>query len=56
VGEIFPVASALFSRGVPFVFTTGYARWNIPEELADATLCEKPIDTGLLSGFIPVIG
>lgn len=42
---IFPIARALKSRHVPFVFTTGYDRLSIDPEFQDVRLWEKPIDT-----------
>lgn len=41
---IFPIARALKSRQVPFVFTTGYDRLSIDPEFQDVRLWEKPID------------
>ena len=37
-----PIADALFRRGVPFVFATGYDRAFIPERYAGVSCCEKP--------------
>jgi ActR/RegA family two-component response regulator len=46
--RVYPVADALAARRVPFVFLTGYDAVVIPEAYADATRCEKPVDTALL--------
>ena len=44
-GEMaYPVAEALMSRGVPFVFATGYDKVSVPERYAHVTRCEKPVD------------
>lgn len=44
-----PVASALSSRGVPFVVVTGYSKkQSRSPELQDAPVLEKPIDPHLL--------
>lgn len=41
---VFPVADMLTARGVPFLFTTGYAISAIPDRYADVTRFEKPFD------------
>jgi hypothetical protein len=41
---VFSVADALMSRGVPFVFTTGYDRSVFPERYAAMPRLEKPVD------------
>ncbi|MBV8612228.1 MAG: response regulator [Acetobacteraceae bacterium] len=38
----YPVARALRARGVPLVFTTGYGRVGVPEELRAAPVLAKP--------------
>lgn len=44
-GELaYPVADALLSRQVPFVFSTGYDGHMIPPRFAGITRCEKPVD------------
>lgn len=40
---IYPVADALVTRGVPFVFATGYDREDIPERFSQYLRCEKPV-------------
>jgi CheY-like chemotaxis protein len=50
--KVFPVAEALLTRGIPFVFTTGYSASSIPTAFADQDLCEKPIDTRALSRML----
>lgn len=42
--RVYPVAKALATRGVPFVFATGYDAAAIPQAYAAAPRCEKPID------------
>jgi len=46
--RVYPVAQALRERGIPFVFTTGYDNWVIPQEYADQPRIEKPIDPAAL--------
>jgi DNA-binding NtrC family response regulator len=49
-GEMaFPLAVALYERGVPFIFATGYDRGVVPERFADVKHCEKPIDASLVT-------
>ena len=43
-GMVFPVAEALWARGVPFVFTTGYNEQAIPDRYKDVVRYEKPFD------------
>jgi DNA-binding response OmpR family regulator len=38
----FPVAYALRSRGIPWLFLTSYEQRQLPDDLADALLVEKP--------------
>jgi DNA-binding LytR/AlgR family response regulator len=42
--RVYPVADVLRSRGVPFVFTTGYDASVVPEAYADVPRCDKPVD------------
>ncbi len=45
-GEMaFPVADALLARGVPFIFVTGYGGDMIPARYAEASRCEKPVNS-----------
>ena len=39
----FPVADSLASRGVPFVFCTGYGRDIIPPRFRHVAVVEKPV-------------
>jgi two-component SAPR family response regulator len=40
--QIFPVAAALRSKGVPFVFATGYGASGISSEYSDEPVLQKP--------------
>jgi CheY-like chemotaxis protein len=40
--KVFPVASLLKARGVPFVFATGYGAAGLPESFSDAPVVAKP--------------
>ncbi|MDB5393952.1 MAG: response regulator receiver protein [Rhodospirillales bacterium] len=50
--KVYPVAEALLTRGVPFVFTTGYSHASIPNAFAKQDLCEKPVDTRALARLL----
>ncbi|MGH8191163.1 MAG: response regulator [Rhodanobacteraceae bacterium] len=39
---VYPVASALLERGVPFVFATGYGSANVPQEFRSVPVVQKP--------------
>src|SRR5947209_47684 len=45
---VYPVAELLSSRGIPFVFVTGYGRESIDGRFADAPVLEKPVEMGSL--------
>ncbi|MBI0535918.1 response regulator [Roseomonas sp. KE2513] len=41
--EVYTVAEALSTAGVPFVFATGYDSWIIDPRFSDTPLLEKPV-------------
>jgi two-component SAPR family response regulator len=41
---VYPVADALITRGVPFVFATGYGRESLPARYNAVPRCEKPVE------------
>jgi PAS domain S-box-containing protein len=41
---VYPVADLLYSRGIPFIFVTGYGRESIDRRFADAPVLEKPVE------------
>jgi CheY-like chemotaxis protein len=45
---VFPVADALLSRSIPFVFTTGYDKQYLRGQHEGVTRLEKPIDPAKL--------
>jgi CheY-like chemotaxis protein len=47
--SVYPVADALRSRGIPFLFITGYRRGELPPPHADAPTLEKPFDDSMLA-------
>jgi DNA-binding NtrC family response regulator len=55
-GEMaFPVAEALETRGVPFVFVTGYAPAMIPPRYHHVSRWEKPFDFEALMQALPAL-
>ena len=40
--RIFPICEVLASKGVPFVLTSGYADWSMPEKWQDRPRLQKP--------------
>jgi response regulator of citrate/malate metabolism len=40
--RVFPLCETLVGNGVPFVLTSGYADWNIPEKWRDRPRLRKP--------------
>jgi ActR/RegA family two-component response regulator len=48
----YPVADALRSRGVRFVFATGYDAWAIPEAYAGVPRLEKPVSVRMLMALL----
>ncbi len=40
--EVFPFADALASRGVPFIFATGYGEQGIPQRFRQRPTLQKP--------------
>jgi len=41
-GKSFPVLKILHDRGVPFLLTSGYADWSMPEEWREQPRLAKP--------------
>ncbi|HLT77371.1 MAG TPA: response regulator [Ferrovibrio sp.] len=39
---IFPVADAIASRGLPFIFSTGYGQKSLPEQYRSRPTLDKP--------------
>ena len=53
----FPVLGVLNERDIPFVITSGYANWSMPEEWQDSPRLQKPFEEkkllDLLDDLIP---
>ena len=40
--RVFPLCEALSAKGIPFVLTSGYADWHMPEPWQHAPRLQKP--------------
>lgn len=47
--DVYPLAELLRSRGIPFVFATGYERFSVDPSFADVPLFPKPVQPGRLA-------
>jgi PAS domain S-box-containing protein len=46
--SVYPVADALLTRDIPFIFITGYARHSVEDRFADIPVLDKPVDREVL--------
>jgi CheY-like chemotaxis protein len=53
--SIYGVAEVLNSRGIPFVFITGYSAESIDRRFADVPVLQKPIERQKLQAVLSVI-
>jgi DNA-binding NtrC family response regulator len=44
--RVFPLCDILATKGVPFVLTSGYADWQMPDEWAQRPRLQKPYTIG----------
>lgn len=51
-GQVFPVAEALRTRGIPFVLASGYGDWALPEGFRDQMRLTKPFSIADLTGKV----
>lgn len=51
----YPVASVLRTRGIPFVFATGYPPSNLPPEMQSAPVLSKPFTLQQLADALRVM-
>jgi hypothetical protein len=49
----FPIAEVLKSKGIPFLFVTGYQDDQLPEHFQDQVILQKPADAEFLK---PILG
>ena len=47
--KVFPVADALATRGIRFLFATGYDAADIPSQYRQITRCEKPVNVAAIA-------
>lgn len=50
--KAFPLLKTLTRRGIPFVLTTGYADWTMPEEWAQSPRMQKPYTMGMVEASL----
>jgi DNA-binding NtrC family response regulator len=46
--RVFPLCDLLEANGVPFILTSGYGDWQLPEKLEDRPRLQKPYTMELL--------
>jgi len=51
-GHSFPVAEVLLARGIPFVISSGYADWSLPQNLKDQHRLTKPFSEAQLDSVL----
>ena len=51
----FPIAAVLATKGVPFLFISGYERSDFPAEFMEIPLCEKPYTYDELKGQLEAL-
>ena len=44
--RVFPLCEVLAAKGVPFILTSGYADWSMPEKWRDRPRLQKPYTLG----------
>jgi DNA-binding response OmpR family regulator len=55
--RVFPLCDLLEAKGVPFLLTSGYADWQIPEQWLDRPRLQKPYRLDdLRAALEPLIG
>jgi CheY-like chemotaxis protein len=53
--EVYPVAEALEARGIPFIFATGYAGAEMPEQFRGRPTMQKPFQAERLHELLSQI-
>ena len=55
--RVFPMCELLDAKGVPFILTSGYADWQVPEKWADRPRLLKPYTIGdVQAAFSEMLG
>jgi DNA-binding response OmpR family regulator len=53
--RVFPLCEALDAKGVPFIFTSGYADWQMPDKWQDRPRLQKPYSIDELSSALDAL-
>lgn len=53
---IFPVADAIATRGIPFIFSTGYGQKSLPEKYRSRPTLDKPFLPGDVEAVLAKLG
>jgi CheY-like chemotaxis protein len=53
--RVFPLCEALAAKGVPFVLTSGYADWTMPEKWDDRPRLQKPYTIDQVEGALTAL-
>lgn len=53
---VFPVASELHKRGIPFVFSSARTWGNLPEQFSRRPLLPKPLEPEALTAILSAVG
>lgn len=54
-GKIYPVATTLAERGIPFLLASGYADWTLPPEFEDRPRLVKPFSPEEVEGKLAAL-
>lgn len=55
--QVFPIATALKARGVPFVFSTGYGEGGLPDEWRGHATVQKPFtEAAIRQALMKIMG
>jgi len=53
--RVFPLCDALSASGVPFLLTSGYADWSVPEKWEDTPRLQKPYTLDEVRGALEAL-
>jgi DNA-binding response OmpR family regulator len=53
--RVFPLCEVLEAKGVPFIFTSGYAAWQIPDKWEDRPRLQKPYSIDEISSALEAL-
>jgi DNA-binding response OmpR family regulator len=52
---VYPIADLMRSRGIPFLFSTGYGSEVVPERFRDVAVLNKPFAFNCLAGILRAV-